>query len=176
MTRKPVEQPRDLFPTVSEGRQLDRQAVQPGVQIRAEATLGNGLLQRLLCRGDEAAVDGDRRDFAERNHRALLQRAKELRLDSEREIGDPVEEQSTALARSQQARARPVRARERTAAVPEQLGLCQSLGQGRTVDGHKGARTATAFMNRPRYALLAGPGLSLKDEWEGARRCLERLL
>ena len=90
----------------------------PGCDLRRQVTVGGGEYPHVDPCGPIRAHPLDL---------ALLQHAQQLRLDGERQFTDLVEEQRAAVRDLELARAVGVRAGERTADVPEQLGLRQGL-------------------------------------------------
>ena len=84
-------------------RQLDRDHVQPVVEVGAEAALGHLLLEIRVGRRHQPAVDLDRLRAADRDDLALLQRAQQLHLRRERHLADFVEEERAALGDLEQA-------------------------------------------------------------------------
>ena len=98
---------------------------------------------------------------ADRPHRALLDRAQQLRLHRQRQVADLVEEQRAAVGGLEEALAVVVRAGERALAVAEELGLEQVLGDRAAVDRHERHRAAHAdFVDRAGDELLAGARLA----------------
>jgi hypothetical protein len=66
------------------------------VEVLAETPLRDGRLEVAIGRRDEADVEWNLGAAADRPHGALLQGAEELRLESERQVADLVEEECAA--------------------------------------------------------------------------------
>jgi hypothetical protein len=84
------------------------------------------------------------------------------------EIADFIEEQRSSARRPEQARMVPVRAREGSLAVTEELGLHEVGGDRTTVHGDELARPTGEEMERPGEELLAGPALALEEHGDAA--------
>src|SRR5256885_11185450 len=82
---------------LSQGRQHERDHVQAVEQVEAELPLGCERLEILVGRGDDAEVDGLRLVAAERLDHSLLQDAKKLALQEERQPPDLLEEDGSAV-------------------------------------------------------------------------------
>ena len=87
-----------------------------------------------MGRAEQAHVDRQLGDRADRPHRALLDRAQQLRLHRQRQVADLVEEQRAAVGRLEEALAVVGGAGERALAIAEELGLEQLLGNRAAVD------------------------------------------
>ena len=105
---------------------------------------------------------------------ALLQKAQQLDLQSERQIADFVEEERPAVGRLDLADGLFRRARERALFVPEELAFEQRFGNRRAVDRDEPvALPRREIVQRAREQLLAGAGLA-KNQKSG--RCRRDLL
>src|SRR5215468_2212816 len=107
-------------------------------------------------------------DRPDREDLGFLQHAKERSLCLEREIADFIEEQRSSARRPEQARMVPVRAREGSLAIAEELGLHEVGGDRTTVHGDELARPTGEEMERPGEKLLAGPALALEEHGDAA--------
>ena len=87
-------------------------------------------LEVAVRRGDDAHVDGHPAVGAERLDHALLQHAKQLRLEADVHVADLVEEERALVGRLELADAIRVRAAEGAAHVAEELAL-EELGGDR---------------------------------------------
>src|SRR5205807_139259 len=115
-------------------------------------------------RRKHAHVHFARRALAERVHLALLKEAQELRLKSERQVANLVEEERAALSRAYESFVIRVRARERALAVAEQEALDEFRRRGGAVERDEGGlRAATQTMDCARDQLLARARLA-RDE------------
>ena len=155
-------QQRDVFAALAQGRQRDRDDVEPVVQVLAEPAVFHELLEVGVARGDDACVELDGARFADALELALLQRAQQFRLQRERHQGDFVDEQRAAVGEFEAADARVHGAREGALRVPEEFGLGERLGNRGGVEGHEpliapGAvvvdRARDQFLACPRFAL-----------------------
>src|SRR5437773_4081890 len=114
--------------------------------------------ESLVRRADDARIDrllGGGSDLA---HLLFLDRAQQLHLHRERQIGHFVEKQRAAVGRLKKTVAVAFGAGERTLLVAEELALHQILGNRAAVDGDErqlGARSLE--MDHPRRQLLAAP-------------------
>ena len=139
-----------------------------------------------MRRGDEAHVDFHLFVAAHRLHALFLQRAKQLRLQRQRQVADLVEEQRALMRLLEQALRVVLGARERAAHVTEQLALEQALGNRRDVDGNEaplasraatveGARTSSLPVPlSPKMSTLARPGAMRATTLNTSSICGER--
>src|SRR5207245_9389745 len=131
------------------------------VEIVAEAAASAGLFEGRVRRGDEAHVDLDRPGAADPLDLALLEYPQELGLELGPQGADLVEEERAALRELELAKLALVGAGERTLLVAEQVGLDESLGDRRRVDGDEGPLAPRALMvDGPGDELLAGTALA----------------
>src|SRR5690606_27549813 len=93
-----------------------------------------------------------------------LECAQQLRLELEWQLGHLIEEYRPGRGHLQQPEFACGRVRERTALVPEQLGLQQLLRDRRAVDRNERIRcVGAAVVDAAREQLLARPGLALDE-------------
>jgi len=152
-----VHQQRDVVAAAIQGRQIDRDDVQPVVEVGAEAALGHLLLEIAVGRGDHPQVDLDRLARTHRIDLALLQHPQQLDLDGVGRLAYLVEEDGAALGLPAETVMIAVGAGERSLDVTEELALEQGLGNRAAVDGHEGpAVPFAAVVDRTRDELLAG--------------------
>ncbi len=120
-------------------RQLDREHVEPVVEIGPEGALVDPLLQVDIGRGDDAKIDfGDlvRSDWLDF---ALLQHAQQLDLQLQRHFADLVEEQGAAVGGPELAvAALAIGARIRTRRDAKKFGFDQRVGNGGDIDADEG--------------------------------------
>ena len=94
----------------------------------------------------------------------MLQDSQKRRLDGERQVGNLVEEQGTAVSQLEVALPASIRARERALLVAEQLGLDQRVGNRTAVERDKGLLSAIAhLMDGAGHQLLTGARLALDE-------------
>ena len=125
---------RDVLEPVAERGQLDREDVEPVVQVLAEPAGGDGLGEVDVRRGDDPAIGLDRLGAADALEPPVLEHAQELGLHAHRHVADLVEEERAAPGQLEPPFLLAVGAGEGPALVAEELGLEQVLGQGRAVD------------------------------------------
>ncbi len=89
---------------------------------------------------------------------AVLEGAQELRLQGERQVGDFIEQQHTAVRRFEQSRLGAIRPAEGALLVTKQLRLEQLLRQRAAIHRHECAAPG-GLMNGPRDQLLARSAL-----------------
>ena len=119
---------------LAERRELDREDVEPVVEVLAERLLADGLEQVAVGGGDDADVDLDRRRAADPLELALLEDAEQLGLGLRGQLADLVEEERAAVGQLEPAAAPGDRAGEGALLVAEQLALDEPRGQGGAVD------------------------------------------
>ena len=125
---------RDVVTALAQRRQVERDDVQAVVEIAAEVSGANLLVEVAVRRRDDARVDRNRLGRADGNHFALLQHAEQLDLRRRRRLADFVEEERALRRRAEEAELVADRAGERSLHVTEQLALEQALGQRAAVD------------------------------------------
>ena len=154
-------QAQDVVAALPQRRHVDRDDVEPEIEILAEAPGPDLLDQILVRRRDHAHVHADARRPAHRLDHLLLQRAQHLGLRLQAHVADFVEEQGAAGRHLELAAAVGDGAGEGAARVAEQLGLDQLLGDGGAVHlDERGAVPVAERMNLPRDQLLARPVLA----------------
>ena len=165
------DQQRHVFATLVERRHLDVHDVEAVVQILAEVTAHDQLLQVAVRGGDDAHVDRRRLGAADRAHLVLLQHAQQLDLQTHRHVADLVEHQRAAVGRLEQAAVLANRAGERALHVTEQLALEQVLGHRAAVDrDERPIATRARLVNRACQQLFAGAAFARDhDARVGAR-------
>src|SRR5690606_27987206 len=87
---------RDVIVAIAERRQVQRDDVQPVVQVAAERAATDLLVEIAIRRRDDAHVDVDGLRRADGYDLALLQRAQQLHLQRGRHLGNLVEEERAA--------------------------------------------------------------------------------
>jgi hypothetical protein len=86
----------NLLAAFAQRRDVNANHAEPVVQVFAELTFSDFLLEIGICGGQHADVDALRARFADRHDFRLLQKSQKLRLNIEREVADFVEEQCAA--------------------------------------------------------------------------------
>src|SRR5712691_2829199 len=149
-----------VLTALAERRQVDGYHREAIVQVLAEASGPQGLIEALVGGRDHADVDGDDLAPAHPLDLALLQEAQQLYLEGQAHLRDLVQEERAAGGHLDLALALGVGTRERAALVAEELALQQGLGDGPAVDGDKRPVAPRAVrVNGPGHQLLARAAL-----------------
>ena len=151
----------DVFSSLTQGAQGQREHVEPVKQIGPKAPLGHFGGQIAVGASDNPHVDLDRLGRADRHHLTFLQGAQQLGLQRQRHLGNFVEQQSAAISGAEEPFVGLARSGERALAVAEQQSLQHRFGHRGAVDCHErpgGARAAG--MDKPAEHFLAGAGWS----------------
>ena len=108
-----------------------------------------------MRRAEDAHVDRLFGHRADRAHRALLDRAQQLRLHRQRQVADLVEEQRAAVGGLKEALAIVVGTGERALSIAEEFGLEQLLGIALQLTGTNGSapRALTSWIARATSSL-----------------------
>src|SRR6059058_2018807 len=168
-TREPLDevahQGGNVLGPLAERRGLDREHVQPVVEIVPEPLLFHHPKEVAVRRGDEADVDLDRLRTAVPLELLLLQDAQQLRLELERDLADLVEEQRAAVGHLEAADLLGDGAGEGAPLVPEELAL-EETGRNRgAVELHERAVAAVAsVVDGPREQPLARARFAEKQD------------
>ena len=150
----------DLLRPLAQGRDDERDAVEPEVEIGAQAALPTVRFHVSVGGGTNAHVDGTRAGRAEARHHALLENAQQLGLSAERQLADLVEKHRAAGGGLEQP-GPGQSAGERALLAAEQLALEQRVGERRAVDAHEGPlRPRRVRVDGPRQDLLPDAGLA----------------
>ena len=149
---------------LAQRRDLDREHVQPVVEVLPEASLAN-LLQQVAVRGrHQPHVHLQRLRAPQTLELARLQHAQQLRLHLERGLAHLVQEQRRAVRHVEAARLARQRSGEGAPLAPEQLALHEPRRQRRAVDLHHHARAAAALpVQRLGDELLSAAGLAAHE-------------
>ena len=156
-----IDERRDVVAPFAQRRDLDRDHVEPVVEVLLEPAVADHLFQIAVGRGDDPHVHALRALGAERLELALLQHAQQLRLHRGAHGPDLVEEDRAAVGQRELAALGHRRAGEGAAHVAEELRFEERVRDGRAVhldERHLALRAAV--MNEPRHHLLAGAGLA----------------
>src|SRR5579862_18793 len=136
--QKEIDQQRNIFSALAEGREFDGDYVQPIKKIFAEATIAYSLAQVYVGGGDDAHVHLYFLHSTEMHELAILQDTKYLGLRVQAHGGDLVEKQRALVGHLEQTFFRSNGAGERTFHVAEE-GRFEEIGRhGACVDGNKG--------------------------------------
>src|SRR5712692_2674473 len=139
-------------------RQLDD--VDTVEQVLPEAARRDQRGELLMCGADDAHVDRILLRRADLAHPPLLDRAQQLHLHGERQLGHLVEEQRAAVRRLEEALAVFGGAGERAFLVAEELAFHQRFRDGAAIDRHERLVAARAvLMDKARGELLAAARL-----------------
>src|SRR6202035_459555 len=145
----------------AQGRQINREDIQPVVQIFAEFTILSHSLQVLVGRSDNANIDSRCARAADCLELALLEHTEELRLKFKRHVSNFIEEQSATIGQREPADMRIDSARKGSAFVSEELAFEEAGRHRCAVHLHQISVSAGAkFVNRLRDDLLASASLS----------------
>ncbi len=136
-----VDEARNVLAPIAQGRQMDREDVQPVIEIFAELPLGDHRLEVAVGRRHDAHVDLEGLVAADALELALLQGAEELDLDFHRQIADLVEKEGPAIGQLEAAGPAGDRAGERALFVPEELALEDAGRERRAVHAHERPRS-----------------------------------
>ena len=120
--------------TIAQRRQKEWNDTQPVEQVLAKVTVDHRGTQRTMRRRHDPDVDREWLATTDRDHGALLQHPKELRLQVETELGDLVEKERAAFGQAEVTRHVTHRSSERPFDVPEELALEKIGRQRRAVD------------------------------------------
>ena len=82
---------------LAQRRHIQRQDIQPVIQILAETALGDRLAQSHIGRRNDPHIDADRLTAADPHDLALLQEAQQMALQIHRHVADLVQEQRAAV-------------------------------------------------------------------------------
>src|SRR5438874_559434 len=151
--------------------QLDLDDGHAEEEVLPEPALVNRRPQFLVRVGDEAHVEGYFCIAADRADHALLESAKKLGLQANRQVADFIEEQGSSVRLQEETRARSARVGERAPRMPEEFTLEERFGDSSTVDGHEGpGAPRPAAVQGARDQLLASAALAC-DEHRRLRLC-----
>src|SRR5437016_2825891 len=167
-TRVPLDeiahQGRNILGPLAERRDMDREHVEPVVEVVPEALLFHHPQEVAVRCGDEAHVDLDGLRTADPLELLLLQDAQQLRLKLERDLAHLVEEQGAPVGHLEAADLLSDGAGEGAPLVPEELALEQTRRNGGAVELHERAVAAVAsVVDGPREQLLARARLAEKQ-------------
>src|SRR5690242_8431541 len=113
----------DIFTAFAKGRNVQRDGVQPVVQISAKGFSLQGFIDVDICGGDDAHVDGNDSAPAEPGKLLILENMQKLRLQTGRNLADLVEKDCPVVAELEKPRLRPDRTGKSPRLVSKQLAL-----------------------------------------------------
>ena len=162
--REVLEQRREILEALAQRRDVQREHLQPEVEVGAELAPGHHFVQVPVGGGDEPRGDAPGPGAPDAPHLAALQHRKQPRLEIERQLPYLVQVDGAVLGRLDQPRPRRVGVGERTLFVPEKLRLDQILRQRRAVEMHERAPVPDApAVQRTGGEILPGSGLALNQ-------------
>ena len=166
-----LDQHRDVLGALAERRQVQRDDVQPVIEVAAEMADADLLVEIAVGRGDDARVDRNGFRRADGDDFAVLQRPQELDLRRRRRLADFVEEERALRRRAEQADLVANGAGERSLHVTEQFALEQAFGERAAVDREEGPfRAHGEIVDVARDDFLAGSRLALNEHGRIGRR------
>src|SRR5260221_5441070 len=124
--------------------QINRENIQPIVQVFPEFTILSHLFQVLVGRSDDTNVDSRCARAADCLKLTFLQDAEHLRLNLQWHVSNFIEEQSAAIGQREAADMRVDGTRKGSAFVPEQLAFKKAGGGCRANYLHQGSVPAKA--------------------------------
>src|SRR5207248_11064836 len=154
---------RDVVPALPERRDGERHHLEPLVEVLAEAACGDLRGEIAVRRGEDAGPYRDPLDAANPLELALLQDAKELRLQVLGKLADLVEEEAAVVGELELPDLGRHRAGEGALLVAEQLALEERVDDGGAVDGDERPRCRAVAVDDPGDELLARSALSLDE-------------
>src|SRR5205085_8534669 len=120
---------RDVFASLAQGRDVERDDVQTIEEVGAEALLLHFLRKVAIGGGDDAHVGRAVARRADAAVTSLFEQVQQLHLRGRRQLAHFVEKERRAFGRFNQATLHRRRTRKRAALVAEELGLKQRLRQ-----------------------------------------------
>ena len=129
----------DVGDPFAERRHLQRDALDPVVDVGPEAPRLHLVLERTQRRRDEPDVHRDLRRSPDTHEPPVLEKPEQLHLCGERHLSNLVEKEGASCRRLDLAAGSLARAGESALLVAEELALEQSLRNRRAVDGDEGA-------------------------------------
>ncbi len=168
-------QGKDVVPAFPQRRYVQRDHIDPVVEIAPETTLGDELVQVPVCRCDQPEIGPDDLRAAKPLEVLFLECPQEFRLHLEGHVSYFVEKEGTPVGEFEFAGlALCLGAGECPPFIPEELALDEVLGYGRAVDANEGIEPARAsLVNGLGEELLAGSTLPGDQYGVVVRRGLE---
>ena len=165
-----LDQQRNVLAALGQPRQVDRDHLQPVVQVAAERAGRDRVFQVAVGGRQDAHVDLNRLVRADAGDLAAFQHAQQLDLRGQRHVADFVQKQRAAVGVLELAHAIGRGVGKRPAHVAEQLALQDVLAQGGAVERHERLVLARAvLMDGLGDQLLARAGVAL-DQHAGVGR------
>ena len=164
MAQKVAHQQRNIFASLPQWRQVNREHIQPIEQVLAKTASLHFVAQVKVGRGDNPHIHLNGRSATYPFNFTFLQGAQDLALRTEAQGGNFVEEQCPAMGALKASGTRTLSARKSTALDPKQFGLHQVLRQGGAVEGHqRHVRTSAGLIQRAGEQLFADPRLTCQQ-------------
>jgi hypothetical protein len=162
---------RNVFASISQGRECDRKYVQAIVQIAAKFSAPHHSLEVLVSRGYQTHVDAMRAPAPEPFEFLFLQNAEEFGLQRERYVSDFIEEQGSFISQVEAADFLRDRSGKGSPFVAKKLTLEQIERDCGAVELDQRVTAARAcIVDRMRDEFLASAGLSLNENSRIRRR------
>jgi hypothetical protein len=162
---------RNVFASISQGRECDRKYVQAIVQIAAKFSAPHHSLEVLVSRGYQTHVDAMRAPAPEPFEFLFLQNAEEFGLQRERYVSDFIEEQGSFISQVEAADFLRDRSGKGSPFVAKKLTLEQIERDCGAVELDQRVTAARArIVDRMRDEFLASAGLSLNENGRIRRR------
>ena len=158
---KRLHQQRDVVGTLAQRRQVDREHVEPVVEIAAEFPVDNHLLEIAVGGGDQSNVGLNQLVAPQTFELLLLEDAQQFGLQFQRHIAHFIEEQGAFVRQFEAADTLGAGPGERAAFVAEQIALQQPGGHRGAVHLHHPPTVSSAeVMNGAGDKLFAGAGFA----------------
>src|ERR1700687_3301224 len=158
-------QQRNVLRTLSQRRNINRENVQPVVEVAAKLLLLDHFFQAVVSGGDNSDVHSSGHSATQSFEFALLQDPQEPRLQFQRDIPNFIQEQRSVIRQLKPADLLRDRTREGSALVTKKLALEQTTRNGSAVHFYRVAPFSPAtIMNCTRDQFLAGAGFSQQQD------------
>src|SRR5215831_18376460 len=151
----------EIIPALPQWKQNNGKDAETVVQIAAELTSGDAVLQITVGGGNDAYVGLNGLVTPYTFKLLCLQDPQDLRLGQRRHIADLIEKERAARTLLKLADAFTLCTRKRSSLMAKQLAFQQRFGDGGTVDGQeRGGGPLAVMVNRPRHQLFARASLA----------------
>ncbi len=169
-TKQVRDQLREIFHSLTQRRNVDREDRESVVQVKAEGALVGSLLKVLMRRRHHSNINAGDCVLADPLQLPTFQKTKHLGLKCERHLAYFVEKQCSAVGRLNPPDPCLYGSREGAARVAEQLGFKQCLGNSRAVQNNQRPSASTAArVNGLCHEFLTRAGFALDQH-----RCVTR--
>src|SRR5580692_12780875 len=158
---KVFQQHQDVVLPFAKRGNLDREYVQPVVEVRAKCPVGNGGFQIAVRCRYYPDIDLNGLRSADAFEFTLLQHSQECNLSVQRQLADFIEENGSSVRQFKSTEAALQRPSERPLFVAKEFGRNQRWGKGCAVHAHEGAlRSTRSFMDGAGDQFFTSSGLS----------------